>query len=400
MTNKAVLYVSFNGIFDPVGQSQILPYLKGLALEGYKFRLVTFEKKDSLENVDVQRMKSQLAEIDIRWYALERSEGAGLFTKFSDVCKGVRLVLRLLDEKIDILHARSYVAALIIWIVMKFRKAGKSIFDMRGFMADEYADINYWRKKSFKYILTKYFERKFIKEFSYIVVLTEDAREMLRAFERTKEVYVIPCCVDNNFFTPISLKEKNETKKELGLDNKDIYVYSGSLAKWYLVEDMLKYFALLKKYNERAFLLVVTLDDKTELTALLRKHSISDFKIVAADISEMPRLIGIAELGLLFLKECMSKRASFPITLTEYLSCGIPVATTSFSRGIEKMLLDHRVGVICKNHGLNGKQYQEYLDLKSNQELEKRCRDIAIQRFSLTSVGIPSYANIYSDAHE
>ena len=42
-----VLYLSYDGITDPLGQSQILPYLKGLSQKGYFFYLVGFEKKDA-----------------------------------------------------------------------------------------------------------------------------------------------------------------------------------------------------------------------------------------------------------------------------------------------------------------------------------------------------------------
>ena len=31
---------------DPLGQSQVLPYIIGLASKGYKFSLISFEKED------------------------------------------------------------------------------------------------------------------------------------------------------------------------------------------------------------------------------------------------------------------------------------------------------------------------------------------------------------------
>ena len=38
------LYLSYDGISDPLGQSQVLPYLKGLARLGHKIHLISFEK--------------------------------------------------------------------------------------------------------------------------------------------------------------------------------------------------------------------------------------------------------------------------------------------------------------------------------------------------------------------
>ena len=42
---KRVLYISYDGLTDPLGQSQILPYLQHLAKESYQFTILSFEKK-------------------------------------------------------------------------------------------------------------------------------------------------------------------------------------------------------------------------------------------------------------------------------------------------------------------------------------------------------------------
>lgn len=41
---QKVLYISYDGILEPLGQSQVLAYLKKLAL-GRNIYLLTFEKK-------------------------------------------------------------------------------------------------------------------------------------------------------------------------------------------------------------------------------------------------------------------------------------------------------------------------------------------------------------------
>lgn len=38
------LYVSYDGALDPLGRSQVVPYLEGLAARGWSHDLVTFEK--------------------------------------------------------------------------------------------------------------------------------------------------------------------------------------------------------------------------------------------------------------------------------------------------------------------------------------------------------------------
>ncbi len=41
-----ILYLSYDGMTDPLGQSQVLPYLKGLSKEGYHIHLLSYEKED------------------------------------------------------------------------------------------------------------------------------------------------------------------------------------------------------------------------------------------------------------------------------------------------------------------------------------------------------------------
>ena len=45
---KKVLYITYDGMTDPLGQSQVLPYLVGLSEKGYKFTILSFEKKERL----------------------------------------------------------------------------------------------------------------------------------------------------------------------------------------------------------------------------------------------------------------------------------------------------------------------------------------------------------------
>ncbi len=41
-----ILYISYDGMTDPLGQSQVLPYLSGLTKYGYCFTILSFEKRE------------------------------------------------------------------------------------------------------------------------------------------------------------------------------------------------------------------------------------------------------------------------------------------------------------------------------------------------------------------
>ena len=44
MNGARVIYISYDGMSDQLGQSQVLPYIEGLSKFGHTFELISFEK--------------------------------------------------------------------------------------------------------------------------------------------------------------------------------------------------------------------------------------------------------------------------------------------------------------------------------------------------------------------
>ena len=45
LEGRRVLFISYNGMLDPLGQSQVIPYLRELARAGVRFTLLSFERR-------------------------------------------------------------------------------------------------------------------------------------------------------------------------------------------------------------------------------------------------------------------------------------------------------------------------------------------------------------------
>ena len=43
---KHILFISYDGMTDPLGQSQVIPYLAGLCKFGYRFTILSCDKQD------------------------------------------------------------------------------------------------------------------------------------------------------------------------------------------------------------------------------------------------------------------------------------------------------------------------------------------------------------------
>ena len=44
LEGRRALFISYNGMLDPLGQSQVIPYLRELANRGVRFTLLSFER--------------------------------------------------------------------------------------------------------------------------------------------------------------------------------------------------------------------------------------------------------------------------------------------------------------------------------------------------------------------
>src|SRR5215218_10458192 len=66
LKGRRVLFISYNGMLDPLGQSQVIPYLRELAHRGVRITLLSFERPKAFEPDGVaqsaqlrQKLKSQ-----------------------------------------------------------------------------------------------------------------------------------------------------------------------------------------------------------------------------------------------------------------------------------------------------------------------------------------------------
>jgi glycosyltransferase involved in cell wall biosynthesis len=213
-----VLYISYDGMTDPLGQSQVIPYLEGLTKLGFEFHLLSCEKPERFES-GYHQMAEKLKEAKIFWHPVPYTSSPPVLSTLKDIRRLNKEAEKLNREhKFQAVHCRSYIAA---FVGLRLKKKHKIpfIFDMRGFWADERIDGKIWNLKNpFYYVIYKYFKKKekeFLNHSDHIVTLTENGKsEIIRSFGLTKnvEISVIPCCVDNMHFSRenISTSEVNE----------------------------------------------------------------------------------------------------------------------------------------------------------------------------------------------
>ena len=405
LQGRQVLFISYNGMLDPLGQTQVLPYLRELAKKGVQFTLLSFEKPHAFEPAGVAKseaLRDELQTQGIDWHWLRYHRRPSLPATIYDVLAGYREARSLVKRKqIEMVHARGHIPATIaVWL--KVWLDTKLIFDLRGLMAEEYVDAEHWRKGNLPYRITKSMEVKILAAADVIVTLTERIWPIISEWEglrgRTPHHEVIPCCVDLARFR-FSEQERARRRKELGLDDQFTIVYSGSLDGWYLTDTMADFFASVVRRNPKAHMLWLTTGSHDRVRELMRGRNISkeNFSVLSVAAADVPSYLAAADAGLSFIKRCVSKVASSPTKNGEYLACGLPVIINEGIGDSDALVDQWQAGVLIEE--FNETEFEaaarEIEAMVVAPEARVKARRVAEQLFHLETVGGARYAALY-----
>jgi len=393
-TLKQVLYLSYDGMTDPLGQSQVLPYLIGLSKLGYAFTLISAEKSENFEKREaIIRQLTQDNNID--WQPISYTKKPPVFSTLYDVRQLRRTAITLhKHKKFDFVHCRSYIAALVGEQLQK-RLGLPFIFDMRGFWANERVDGGLWNLKNplFKMVY-HYFKRKekgFLQKASYIISLTHNAKQEIESWHlpTQRPIQVIPCCADLNHFK--STLPAPTTQKD-----RFVLSYLGSLGTWYMLREMLDFFVELRKTKPEAHFLFITPDSPE----LIYKESDAlqiprdCFTIQRGERAEVPSLLAQSTVSIFFVKPAYSKKASSPTKMGEILAMGIPLIANTDVGDTAWLFEKYACGALVQDFSLAS--YQKAIQALPTilQIPAETLRETAVAYFGLEE-GIKRYEAVY-----
>lgn len=335
-----VLYITYDGILESIGQAQVLPYLERLG-DTAQLHLLTFEKPGDWKNTSlIAATRRRLQQAGIQWHPHTFQSRPPLIAKLFDSARLVSATNKIvLKYSIDAIHCRSYVAAQGA-LAAKRKHGTPYIFDMRGFWVDERREGGRWKSSNPFYSLLyrrwKHKENQFIENAAEIVVLTKAAKQTIGAWPsyRGQPVSVIRCRVDHERFQLHSSERRATSRRELGItDNNMLLVYLGSLGTIYKLTDMLRFFERLKQHRPNAKFLFIGKHRKAmieeQITAKRLELSEDDILVRPLPYEEVPAYLAAADLAIAFRKPTFSSRAASPTKLGEYFACGLPVITNA-----------------------------------------------------------------------
>jgi glycosyltransferase involved in cell wall biosynthesis len=402
LSKKKTLFITNDGLTDPLGQSQILPYLVGLSKK-YKITIVSSEKKGNYEENKMQ-INEIVKKAGIQWVHFTYRSSIPIlspYLNYRSLLKKARSVCK--NYSIELVHCRSIIPAMV---GNKLKKQFNTslLFDIRGFWADERVEGKLWNLKNpifrFLYNFFKRKEKYLFQKADGIITLTENAKEyILKNFQTNRNFAVIPCSVDIDHFSKLSL----DISKQLGIRellqiDKDAYVlgYIGSLGTRYRLKDMLAFYKELKKQEENAILFFVTKTPADFIYKHLKPLDISelDVRIISSDYSHMPSYIDIMNASMFFVTVGFSGKAVSPTKQSEVLSMGKPIVANAGLGDTDIILKEYNLGVLVDSFEVESLKKAATKLLNTSFDAEE-IRNTAIQEFSLHNA-INSYEKIYS----
>lgn len=380
------IYVSYDGALDPLGASQVVPYLLGLADRGFALTLISFEKPERWGQPNLQASTQACLEArGIRWRPLRYHKRPRLAATLLDVLVGRRVIAAEAGRAVpNVIHCRGDVATAMA------RCAGippstRLLYDPRAFFSDERAETGSWRRGSVIDRVVRHIEAENLRRADGAVVLTKSAAAELVSRRPSLPFHrVIPTCVDLSRFTP----RVRGQEPDFGL------VYSGSIGTWYAGEEMVAFARSAARFVPGPVLFL------TLQTGAARRLGVTSAwaELRTVEANEVGSWLCRGRALFFFTRRMRSNKGTCPTKFAEGLASGLPIVCNRGVGDLDEVIESENVGVLVDE--LTHKAYAEAGErlqrLLQDPDLPFRCRRVAESRFDL-ELGIRAYCELYQE---
>ncbi|HAF14713.1 MAG TPA: hypothetical protein DHU55_11740 [Blastocatellia bacterium] len=400
------LYVCYFGLREPLVQTQVLPYLRQLQSENVRVSLLTFEPRlrETWTADDIAKQRAALNAEGISWHCLKYHKWPSLPATIYDMAVGALAIRRVMRrEGVSILHARNHIPG-VMSAIAKRLTGGHLVFDIRGFMPEEYTDAGVWPENGYLYRGLKRVERYLLRVSDAFVLLTEKARDIVfpgcsDTDKLGRPIEVIPCCVDFERFETAEQTSRESLRAELNLTGRRVIVYVGSFGGWYMTDEMTDFLVVAHSRDPATFSMILTQSPRQMVIDRMSTLGIEqeNFLVTQVTPGEVPRYLKAADIAISFIKPCYSKQSSSPTKIAEYLASGLPVVCNAGVGDLDKLIEEDHVGALLREFTPQAylKALGEIEIMRGDKTLADRLRGVARREFDLVDVGRTRYRRLY-----
>lgn len=388
------LYLTRNGLLEPLGQSQVLAYLRGLSRD-HRITLITREKaEDWADAASVARVRAECLALGIDWRPRPFRPRPRFIAPALDLISMTHEVWRAArDGRAQLVHARSYIPAAVAWVV--WRMTGVPfIFDMRALWPEELITAGRLQRGSWLYRRIVAVERACLRDAAGVVSLTQAAvahlHKVYPAEMAGQRVAVIPTCADLDRFVP----------RPPVTAGPRVYGCIGTVSSgWFRLDWLVAFIAAATARDDTALFDIVTRDDAAQVRAALDPKGNLGARLTIGPraTTDMPEAVAAHDVSVMFYAGGeVSELGRSPTRMAEVLGTGIPVVANAGVGDVAQIVDDHRVGVLATGLGAMTQTLDELDRLLTDPALSARCRAAAEAVFSLDA-GTRDYQTLYAE---
>lgn len=165
-------------------------------------------------------------------------------------------------------------------------------------------------------------------------------------------IAVIPCCVPDIRWSPAL---RTSMRERLGLADRLVFAYAGSITRYQHIEDgLLPFFRAAAEEHPRAHLLALT-EDPDAMRSLIERAGIAADRVtvIRASQREVGDLLCAADAGMLLRADSSTNRVSMPVKLGEYLASGAPVIVSRVPGWVDEIVGRAGAGISVEVFGVS-----------------------------------------------
>jgi glycosyltransferase involved in cell wall biosynthesis len=395
MKKKSTLYLSRNGLLEPLGQSQVFAYLRGLSRD-YNITLITYEKdEDWADKARLQKARTDCKDLGIMWLPQHFRQRPKIVAPAFSMIRMVWLVRREVRRRgIRLIHARSNIPAATA-LAVSWMNGVPFLFDLRSLFPEELITARRMRRGSFLHRAIIWAERVCLAKSAAVISQTHAAVNHLKSVYpnelKDQCLVMIPTCADLDRFTPPLDRPSGPT----------VHGCIGTiLSGWFRTDWLAAWLSAVAQDDTDARFEIVTRDDADRVrVALDPMNKFGDRLTIGPRPSEeMPTAVRSHDLTVMFYAGGeVSELGRSPTRMAEVLGCGLPVVANEGVGDVADIIRRYNVGVVVKDGSQAAMMaaLDELKALRSDPDLPSRCRKAAEEEFSLQA-GTEAYRKLYA----
>lgn len=403
MKVKTIFIFAYYSFQDPIFQSAVLPYFKGLGERSeLRFVILTFEQqKYKMSSVQIDITRNELKKEQIRWFYKNWHSGKfkivkKVFDFFNGILYSTYLIMKYKPAAI---YSEGFPGAIIGHHLSRLFNLPHLIHTFEPH-TDYMVEAGVWSEKSWEARLLRKYEMRVAKGASYIFTATNAMIEKLKSLNIKSKIYRVPSCVDLSLFN-FSQIDRLKIRRKYAIQGSDcVITYLGKFGGMYMEEEIFDFFKICEEYGKINFkYFIITPDSHEGIFNYIESKNLdkSKFIVMTLQRNEISKFLSASDFGLVPVRQNPGKRYCSPIKDGEYWACGLPIL---IPKGISDDYIfarQYNIGLVIKDMDRESleivlQNMEVWLKIKNKDEVVKDCRDFVVKDRS-----IQKYKNLYRE---